>query len=75
MVESKDSGEEITVPTESNSKCGPGTVFDSDANSCVLGNAIDSKDSGDETTSSAESNSKCGSGTVFDSDANSCVLD
>ncbi len=36
VVESKDLGEETTVPTENNSKCGPGTVFDSDANSCVL---------------------------------------
>jgi len=32
----EDSTSEVIVSTESNSKCGPGTVFDTDANSCVL---------------------------------------
>ncbi|AJW71086.1 zinc-ribbon domain-containing protein [Nitrosopumilus adriaticus] len=54
----------ILSSTESDSKCGPGTIFDSDSNSCVL-------DSGLEP----EENSKCGPGTIFDSDSNSCVLD
>ncbi len=36
VVESEDSGEETTVLADSNKKCGLGTVFDSESNSCVL---------------------------------------
>ena len=35
-IESKDSTSEMIVSTESNSKCGAGTIFDSETNSCVL---------------------------------------
>ena len=68
-----DSTSEVMISTEDNSKCGLGTVFDPDANSCVLGSAVESKDSTSEAPT--EANSKCGPGTVFDPDANSCVLD
>jgi hypothetical protein len=51
----------ITVESDSNSKCGTGTVFDDATNSCVL--------EGTQTTS------KCGTGTVFDDATNSCVLE
>ncbi len=74
-IEAKDSTSEMIVSTETNSKCGAGTVFDPDANSCVLGSVIESKDSTSEVETSTEANSKCGAGTVFDPDANSCVLD
>jgi len=57
----------VTIPTinsESDSKCGAGTVFDESSNSCVLeGSKIADK-----------SDSKCGAGTVFDESSNSCVL-
>ena len=62
---------EKTSSSETNSKCGPGTVFDSETNACVL----DSETSTTENTSSSETNSKCGPGTVFDSETNACVLD
>ncbi len=82
VVDSKVSNKETTVPAESNKKCGPGTVFDFETNSCVLGNAADSKsnvveskDSDDKTTVPANSNKKCGAGTIFDSKSNSCILD
>ena len=71
-IESKVSADKVMSSGESNSKCGAGTVFDSDTNSCVLGSEINSKE---KVISSGESNSKCGAGTVFDSDTNSCVLD
>ena len=58
--------------SETNSKCGAGTVFDEDTNSCVLESKIDSKE---KEPAPSENNSKCGPGTVFDPDANSCVLD
>ncbi len=74
-IEPKDSTREVLVSTETNSKCGAGTVFDPDANSCVLGNTIESKDSTSEVIVSTEANSKCGAGTIFDSESNSCVLD
>jgi len=32
-----DSDEKDILPTENNSKCGAGTVFDTDTNSCILG--------------------------------------
>ncbi|MBT8173221.1 MAG: zinc ribbon domain-containing protein [Nitrosopumilus sp.] len=51
--------------TSSDSKCGPGTIFDSEANSCVLDNGVDPD----------KINSKCGPGTIFDSESNSCVLE
>jgi uncharacterized membrane protein YvbJ len=35
-IEPKDSVDKAISPTETNSKCGPGTVFDSKTNSCVL---------------------------------------
>ena len=53
--------EETQSTNNSNSKCGPGTVFDDTTNSCVL----------EGTTSS---NSKCGPGTVFDEKTNSCIV-
>ncbi|KAF6247677.1 hypothetical protein C6990_04335 [Nitrosopumilus sp. b3] len=52
-------------PTSSDSKCGPGTIFDSESNSCVLDDGVDSE----------KINSKCGPGTIFDSESNSCVLE
>ncbi len=58
---------EKSTVEESNSKCGKGTVFDMDTNSCVRPESIEE--------SNAESNSKCGKGTVFDTDTNSCVLE
>ena len=73
-IESKDSVDKAISPTESNSKCGAGTIFDSKTNSCVLESEIDSKNSADKVIST-ESNSKCGTGTVFDSKTNSCVLE
>ncbi|BDQ31101.1 hypothetical protein NZNM25_01050 [Nitrosopumilus zosterae] len=60
-----------TIPKEpfvnavTDSKCGEGTVFDAETNSCVLDNGI----------SPDRVNSKCGEGTVFDAETNSCVLD
>ena len=57
--------------SETNSKCGAGTVFDSETNSCVLA----SKTSSTEKIDSSETNSKCGAGTIFDARTNSCVLD
>jgi len=71
-IETKVSADKVISSGESNSKCGAGTVFDEDANSCVLESEADSKE---KIISSAEANSKCGAGTVFDSDTNSCVLD
>ena len=50
-----------TVTSDSNSKCGAGTVFDDTTNSCILENT--------------PSNSKCGAGTVFDDTTNSCILE
>jgi len=64
-VDSKDSNDKQVLPTGSNSKCGEGTIFDEDANSCVL----------EKEFSSTGNNSKCGEGTIFDEDANSCVLE
>ena len=68
----------VTTPTDviiddgasvdSNSACGPGTVYDSESNSCMLGTTS-------KTDSSADSNSACGPGTVYDSESNSCILD
>ena len=56
-----------TIPvsdSESDSKCGAGTVFDEVSNSCILeGSKI-----------ASESDSKCGAGTVFDEVSNSCIL-
>jgi hypothetical protein len=51
---------------ETDSKCGPGTIFDSKSNSCVLGTS--------KIVSSGETDSKCGPGTIFDSKSNSCIL-
>ncbi len=59
---------EIITSGETDSKCGSGTVFDSESNSCVLGSVSD-------TVTSEETDSKCGSGTVFDSESNSCILE
>ncbi|WP_428327200.1 zinc-ribbon domain-containing protein [Nitrosopumilus sp.] len=57
--------------TETNSKCGEGTVFDAGTNSCVLESDVSTT----KTDSSTETNSKCGEGTVFDAGTNSCVLE
>ena len=72
-IESKASVEKI-VSTESNSKCGAGTVFDSKTNSCVLESGVDSKELADKVIST-ETDSKCGTGTILDPETNSCVLD
>ena len=60
------------VSSETNSKCGKGTIFDPNTNSCVLESEVVSVD---KEPSSSETNSKCGAGTVFDTDTNSCILD
>ena len=69
VSESKVEPKSSTTATtsETNSKCGPGTVFDEKMNACVLESRASS--------STSETNSKCGPGTVFDEDSNSCVLD
>ena len=36
VIVSKNSGDKTTLPTEFNSKCGTGTVFDIETNSCIL---------------------------------------
>ena len=36
VIDSKASENEATSPTETNSKCGAGTIFDSESNACVL---------------------------------------
>jgi len=72
------------------SKCGTGTIFDPETNSCILDDSIENKlfskcGTGtifDPETSSCilddpienETNSKCGTGTVFDTETNSCIL-
>jgi len=71
-IESKVSADKVMLSGETNSKCGAGTVFDSDTNSCVLGSEAGSKE---KIISSGETDSKCGAGTIFDSKTNSCVLD
>ncbi|MDC4231281.1 MAG: zinc ribbon domain-containing protein [Nitrosopumilus sp.] len=63
-VDPKDSSKQVE-PTGNNSKCGAGTVFDDDTNSCVLESSV----------TSDSNNSKCGAGTVFDEISNSCVLE
>ncbi len=72
VVDSKVSNIETTSPTESNSKCGAGTIFDSESNSCVLDNGVNSKN---KEILATEINSKCGAGTIFNPRSNSCVLD
>lgn len=74
VIDSKDSGGKV-LPIGTNSKCGVGTIFDSETNSCILGHEIDSKDSVGKTTVSTETNSKCGPGTVLNPDTNQCILD
>jgi len=56
---------------ESDSRCGPGTFFDSKLNSCVVGTAATTT-SNSANTSGADS--RCGPGTSYDSDTNSCVV-
>ena len=75
VIDSKDSGDGTTLPTETNSKCGAGTIFDSETNSCVLPSEINSADITDVETASTETSSKCGLGTVLNPETNSCVLD
>ena len=53
-----------TPTTETNSKCGPGTVFDPDVNSCVLTDKL----------SPDYPNSLCGAGTFYDEQDNACKL-
>ncbi len=57
--------------TNTNSKCGEGTIFDETVNSCVL--------IGTQSVVTVEqntaNNSKCGAGTIFDSGTNTCVLE
>jgi len=76
-----DSSDDIISSAETNSKCGAGTIFDSETNSCILSSQVlddsvkNEIDSSDDIISSAETNSKCGAGTIFDSETNSCILD
>jgi len=62
-VDDKQLTKEITsiVTSDSNSRCGAGTVFDDVTNSCVL--------------EGIQTNSRCGAGTVFDDVTNSCILE
>jgi hypothetical protein len=71
-IETTVSADKVISSGETNSKCGAGTVFDPETNSCVLGSEADSKE---KVISSTDINSKCGAGTVFDSKTNSCVLE
>jgi len=70
IADSTVSNDEITVPTETNSKCGPGTVLNQN-NQCVLQSEINSADATDGKTGTS---SKCGPGTVLNQN-NQCVLD
>ncbi len=56
---------EVISSGETDSRCGPGTVYDSESNSCVLGTSV---------SAAGETDSRCGPGTVYDSESNSCVL-
>jgi len=47
------------------SRCGPGTVLDTETDSCVVG----------IVAKNVETNSKCGPGLVYDADNNSCNLE
>lgn len=47
------------------SRCGPGTVLDTETDSCVVG----------IVAKNIETNSKCGPGLVYDPDTNSCNLE
>jgi len=49
----------------SDSRCGPGTVLDTETDSCVVG----------IVAKNTETNSKCGSGLVYHADTNSCNLE
>ena len=68
-----DTSKTVTSTDTGNSKCGPGTVFDSETNSCVLEGKTSSK-TVEEKSTPTEFHSKCGPGTVFDPATNSCVL-
>ena len=57
-----------TSSSEPEPKCGAGTVYDYESNSCILGG-------GTTSTPPPSQNSKCGSGTVFDEVGQSCVLE
>jgi hypothetical protein len=50
-----------TVTSDSNSRCGAGTVFDDVTNACIL--------------EGIQTNSRCGAGTVFDDVTNACILE
>ena len=52
--------ETIESDVDTNSKCGPGTVFDETTNTCIL--------------EGTQTNSKCGPGTVFDETTNTCMI-
>jgi len=49
----------------SDSRCGPGTVLDTETDSCVVGIVAEN----------TETNSKCGPGLIYDPDTNSCNLE
>ncbi|MEK0366396.1 MAG: hypothetical protein QQN45_00500, partial [Nitrosopumilus sp.] len=59
VIDSKDSGDETTLPTEINSKCGLGTVLKD--GECI----VESEASTEKVVSSTETHSKCGLGTVL----------
>jgi hypothetical protein len=62
-VDDKQLTKEITstVTSDSNSRCGAGTVFDDVTNTCIL--------------EGIQINSRCGAGTVFDDVTNTCILE
>jgi len=62
-VDDKQLTKEITsiVTSDSNSRCGSGTVFDDVTNTCIL--------------EVIQTNSRCGAGTVFDDVTNTCILE
>ena len=59
---------DVVSSDDTDSKCGPGTTFDSVTNSCVLGTAS-------APVTPDDTDSKCGPGNLFDPVTNSCVLD
>lgn len=63
----------ISNSEETHSKCGAGTVFDVDVNSCILEKAPE-EPAPEEPSTPKKTNSKCSTGTVFDEVSNSCVL-
>ena len=68
-----DTPKTVTNMDTGNSKCGPGTVFDSETNSCVLEGKSGSEETEEKSTPTDSGHSKCGPGTILVDGA--CVLD